>query len=168
MYNINCYKKIYCNFCFSPFRSGRPISGGEFSSDGSPVSTPGHSPYSSCTNLANIDDDFAGFYESNGKKQNTNSSSENNSESSVILNVDSDTNRKNSHEIRTGNLILGNDTLSKVQTLGNESLSAITNNRPNSALNPTVRCEILMQKGTYLDIKQKDYGIRASKTQPIS
>jgi hypothetical protein len=33
----------------------------DLSSDGSPVSTPGHSPYSSCTNLANIDDEFSGF-----------------------------------------------------------------------------------------------------------
>lgn len=93
---------------------------------------------------------MAEFYESNGKKQSKNSSSENNSESSVILNLDSESNRKDLKNNSEINKYVETGT----NTLSNGKLTVAMTERPNSALNPTVRCEILMQKGTYFDIQQ--------------
>ncbi|CAG2235795.1 unnamed protein product [Mytilus edulis] len=84
----------------SPFRTGgRVISGGDFSSDGSPVSTPGHSPYSSCTNLTNIEDEFAGFYDDVEGKSQCNKLDFSDlilPKTNVIFSLDSDTDKPNS------------------------------------------------------------------------
>ncbi|XP_052102730.1 multiple PDZ domain protein-like isoform X3 [Mytilus californianus] len=159
----------------SPFNTGgRVISGGEFSSDGSPVSTPGHSPYSSCTNLANIEDEFAGFYDDvEGKSQcNKLDFSDFLTNTNVIFSMDSDTDKADSTDHldsknRTDHLDSKNSTHHLDSKNSTHSKNDIhirphtvkervkrlpvdivkdEDQRPNSVLNPTVKCQILLQK----------------------
>lgn len=161
---------------FSPFRTGgRVISGGDFSSDGSPVSTPGHSPYSSCTNLTNIEDEFAGFYDDVEGKSQCNKLDFSDlilPKTNVIFSLDSDTDKPNSTDQldsknRTDHLDSKNNTdnfysknaihirphtvKERVKRLPVDIIKD-EDQRPNSVLNPNVKCQILLQKGGYIYI----------------
>ncbi|XP_071170776.1 patj homolog isoform X5 [Mytilus edulis] len=154
----------------SPFRTGgRVISGGDFSSDGSPVSTPGHSPYSSCTNLTNIEDEFAGFYDDVEGKSQCNKLDFSDlilPKTNVIFSLDSDTDKPNSTDQldsknRTDHLDSKNNTdnfdsknaihirphtvKERVKRLPVDIIKD-EDQRPNSVLNPNVKCQILLQK----------------------
>jgi hypothetical protein len=119
---LESWNIILLHFLFSPHCSGRVISGGgDLSSDGSPVSTPGHSPYSSCTNLANIDDEFSGF--------------------------DDDIEGRNQCKLNFGKICQNKDVI-LTNCLDMEKTDG-GSERPSSVMNPTVKCEILLQKGMH-------------------